>query len=102
MTTTNKPDAGFAPTGYMAQACRIPIGKQAHLEPHRVDGHLVGHDVRDVVVTKVVDADSAHVSVYWDGISSPRDGDQSHVHGVTVFRRFQRVLVLSSPRGQAA
>jgi hypothetical protein len=83
-------------SGYMAPAISLPPGKQVRIEPHRVDGHIVGHRTRDVIVSNVIDADARHAAVEWTAIRNP------HVRGTTVFQRLQMVLVLSSPPQQAA
>ena len=77
-------------TGQQVPVLQLDEHDLIHIEPHPVDGHMVGHRETDAEVTAVVEA-HGHVIVEWQG--NPQFlGGSPDITGATVYERTQDVV----------
>jgi hypothetical protein len=77
-------------TGKRVPAARLHEHDQIHLEPHAVDGRMVGRRETDVEVVAVFEV-CGHTVVWWQGCAAFLGGDQAD-HGATVYELEQDVV----------
>ena len=76
--------------GDKVRVLNLDAGDLIHIEPHQVDGHMVGHKETDAEVTAVVES-LGHVVVQWRG--NPQYVGGAHdITGATVYERTQGVV----------
>lgn len=77
-------------TGHRVRAARLHENDQIRLEPHRVDGRMVGHRETDVKVVAVF-LICGHTVIWWQGDVRFLGGSAGDC-GVTVYELAQDVV----------
>jgi hypothetical protein len=75
-------------TGTGIDAEDLTEGDYLHLEPHEVDGRVVGHGELDAEMEDIRIVDTTHIVVDWRGTPRFRGGSR-HRSGCAVYKRHE-------------